>query len=656
MSGVFLSDGAFPVLTVWVPPSRAPKGITEVRARDIAPDFPGTIDFVLCEEVPLVVRAVIRKGFTFVAHNAEGFDALAWERFAEEQPSWYDTVHACRSAGIPASLDAASKFLGAAGKDEAGRKAMHLLCHKRPGSPYPVGTVELWKLLLRYNVGDVLELRRIYLATLGSIDPIALTLHQKINERGMPIDRSFARTLKNLWGELGDSARDEVAELTGGAIRERDMNSPAKVKAWLAGIGYPLDSLDRKRVEAMLADPEGYFPEDSPAAALAVAVIRARAQSVRATPGKIDRVFAAADADDRVRGCFVYHGAHTGRWSARDLQPHNFPRGVECDIAGLIAEPTLPRIRSAGPPGDVLGTLTRPIICAPEGRRLVICDFATVEARMVAWLTRDDTMLAAFGDTSRDIYREMAAVVYGVPLPTVTKDQRWLGKQVVLGCGYGMGAGKFEGNCRVLGKSVTPELSKQAVSAFRRTYASVPAGWKALGSAFRRVVEEGGSDTACRCQFTKVGSSVRLTLPSGRAIHYHDCRMEDLPPAYNPALRVPTITYRSAHGVRKSTWGGTIMENVSQAACRDLMVHSMRRLDAAGWEVVLHVHDELVVECEEAAAPSALRDMLDAMSVPPAWAAGFPMRCEGFMGERYTKGALKGFQTGEGFNGVVTVG
>lgn len=623
-----------------------------------------------CEEAPpQIVQSAIMARWPFVAHNADGFDAPAWGLLVGgEQPAWIDTIHGCRAAGLPAGLDGASRALGGEGKSKEGSRAMKLLTAakvSRGQAVYPVGTPELWLELLRYNVGDVLELERLYNAV-GSPEPELLAVHRKINARGIPVDLDLARTLKALWTELADTARDEVSELTGGALKARDLDSAVKVKNWMARKGFPVQSLARAPLEAMIADPDSFFGDsDDMNAVLVELVLRARQSAVRTAPGKLDRILASAVAG-RVRNCFVYHGAHTGRWTARDLQPHNFPRG----LAGLDVEAMLeqharregPKLHDVahyaamarGSASDALASLMRPVIRAPEGRRLVICDYASVEARCVAWLARDDKMLAAFADTSRDIYCEMASTVFGEPVTKASKDRRQLGKIIVLGCGYQMGENKFALTAKLGGTDLAKVgvTASQCVAAFRSEYPSVPVAWKAMNRTFIDTIEapDGSERTACRCVFRREGEDVCIVLPSGRSLRYRRARMEPVVPSWGGEPK-PSPCYTSNHGYRKTLYGGVLMENISQASCRDLLADAMVKLDGNAREIVMHVHDEIVGEVDEGSAADMLRDMLAVMSAPPVWAEGFPLSCEGYVSQHYVKSPLPGY-----LHGAATLG
>lgn len=610
------------------------------------------------EQPPPEVTDAISKGATFVAHNAEGFDAIAWRRFVPgPQPSWYDTAPCCRSGGLPPGLDKAAKSLGGPGKDDAGKKMMKLLTVATVSGGevvYRPCTPQAWIPFLRYNIVDVLELERVYNGTRSYGEPDVMTANARVNERGAPVDIAFARALQLLWKEHQAEAVAAVKAKTDGAISDKDLHSPAKVKKWLASQGVNVPSLERKQVEYMIADPEGFFGNaDDPAVARCIEVLRHRESAVRAVVGKVDRVFTAADPDARVRNMFVYYGAEaSGRFSGRELQPHNMPRGdSKLDVEGLCTgELTLARVKQAAERagcsvGDALGTLMRPIICPGPGRSLVIADYGQVEARFVNWLARQEDMLAVFADPSRDVYREFGAKLFHCEVAAVSKDQRQVSKVAVLGCGYGMGVDRFRALCDYstprVDLAAAGTTAEEVVKAYRSAHPNIVAAWKGLEQAAKDAVNHGGYRISHRVGFEKIGNDLHMILPSGRHQVYHNIHFWDRPAPWNPALMIAGLEYETPHGYFKSLYGGLLVGCATQGSCRDLMANAMVKLDAPCWETVLHVHDELVLECEDRDARELLHHVCETMSTVPDWAAGMPLRVEGFTAPRYVKAAWK---------------
>jgi DNA polymerase len=672
-------------IVLWVPSGRAPEKLREYNRGEFWPkDFPNQLDYEIVTrftaEVPSEIRDWQQKGHTFVAHNAAGFDAQAFHCLVDDQTpmTWFDTLPCAKAGAYPGDLDSLAKRLTGRGKDQ-GKDALKFLWAAkvtRSGEvAYPVGTAPLWLLMLRYNVADVLHLETIFHAVRDYGEADVLAAHQEINERGIAFDRGFLTHFYNLWLDAEVSAGDELARVTGGWLTLNDVKSPVKVKKYLEVIcGLKLHSLARDQMERLYVDPEEFFGEIDEGNELAakqvehaITVLKLRQAASRTGKGKLDRMFQLADSDDRIRNLLVYYGAHTGRFSGRGLQPHNFPRGRnEVDVEGLFTayergQLSSGRLRdeadrvtqthSDKPPcsvDDVLSTLVRSIFC---GDNLTIVDYGQVEARAVAWLADETKLLETFADPTADVYCAMASKVFGRPVTKKDKAERQVGKIVVLGCGYGMGAPKFDITARKLGADLTAAgvTALQCVDAYRSAYPEIAGRfqgtfrrgglWQDYAQAARNAIRNGHA-AAGKCRFRYSEGCLLVRLPSGRELIYRNARIEDRIPPYAFLLGLaldpkPTILYDHVHGYEKQLYGGLLTENIDQAHCRDLMATALVRCRAESIPVVMHVHDEIVTEGDH------LERLSEIMSTAPKWAKGFPLLVEGFTCPRYTKAAWK---------------
>ncbi len=530
------------------------------------------------------------------------------------------------------------------------------------GISYPIGTVPLWKTFLEYNIQDVLGMRELYNHVQSYGEPELLVLNARINERGCPIDVDFAAALRGLWVEHQARAKDSVHALTEGDVTGTDIRSPAKIKAWLKTQGLEIKSLERKAIEQMMLDPDSYFGDhDDPIVAKVTAVILERQQAVRATVGKVERLFSVLDPDERVRGMLTIYGAHTGRWSGRDFQPHNLPRGLpKLAVETLVDAPlTLDGVGTAatrvgGKTGDALATLMRSVIRASPGKELVIADYGAVEGRGLAWIARDARALAIFADHTQDIYLDMARALFGSRY-TGSKEQRQVGKVIILGCGYGMGPTKFAITARAMGVNLEAVgiSAGEAVKAYRLAYPNIPQVWRTLNNAVMSAITHGCHAVAGRCGWFLEGTTLICELPSGRKLRYRKARIEMLSPRWDPSGKAQeTIVYDSPMGFPKILYGGLLSENVVQALCRDLLADAIIRIEAEETPVVLHVHDEVVCEVMKEVAWRELHTVAHIMSTPPAWAQGFPLRVEGFTNPYYTKAPFSTSHTIDAMLGV----
>lgn len=653
LSVVFMVDDR---LIVWIPDGRTPLGYG-YTAPSVELHIGGMPDII----------AKLAETHVWVAHNAETFDAVAWERFYPDvRPRWIDTLHFCRLYGYPGSLDAASKAMGGAGKSDT--TAMKLLTTAKVVSGqvrYPVGTKPLWDQLIAYNIADVVELKRISDEVLYNDryrENPTLEVSSEVNQRGMYVDLPFARTLRDCWDTLRQQSYDHIAEMTGGKLTADNIRSPKQVKAWLESVGFPMVSLNSATVNQILNDPEKYINEadcERTEAELAIALLAERQNATRSTVGKLDRLFAVVDPDSCVRNIIQYHGAGTGRYSGRDLQPHNFARGVldGATVAELLSDMSWERVQAVAAKtkhptlknrnvsvSDVLATLTRSVLRARPGKKIIPIDFMGVEARGTAWVARCDRMLNVFSDKSKDIYCDMASSLYQREVTKHNKEERQCGKIIVLGCGYGMGHAKFDVTARVLlvdlaAANVTAE---QCVKAYREAYPEIPAVWRAYDKAMHYVVQNPGQTVvAGRCTFGYSGGFAWIELPSGRRLRYRNARRVLEAPKWDPNGRpMWQICYDTPYGFRKYLYGGLICENIVQAICRDILTDRMVALREHC--PVLHVHDEIVFEEGEERASDVIHTIGKQMATPPEWAADFPLGCEGFTGTHYTKAELPG--------------
>lgn len=302
-----------------------------------------------------------------------------------------------------------------------------------------------------------------------------------------------------------------------------------------------------------------------------------------------------------------YFGAHTGRFSGGDkMNLQNLPRG---------------------------GAL-RKALRAPEGMKLIACDSAQIEARMVAWLAGQEDLVAAFRD-ARDIYCEFASEVYGRPITKADKLERFVGKTCILGLGFGMGAEKFRKTLEIGQGGVSvkfeEEDSQRIVKLYRQTYPRIVGLWYECGDALR-IMADGGSDTISGVlAFDKN----KIFLPNGLHLTYPHLQADDKSFRYISdarACRKYEQTGECSEWTR--TYGGKIVENIVQALARIVVADQMARISQF-YKVVLQVHDEVVIVCREDEVEEAKEFVIATMSTPPVWAPDLPVACEADVGDNY---------------------
>ena len=311
---------------------------------------------------------------------------------------------------------------------------------------------------------------------------------------------------------------------------------------------------------------------------------------------KLESFDYATLSDDRFYGGCMYFGAHTGRFSGSggNLNLQNLPRG------------------------DMFGANLRHLIAPKKGRKLVVVDLSQIEVRTLCWLAKDTMALEEIREAS-DIY-EVFARRFGV----WDGDDGQFGKEepalrhrvktMVLGCGYGVGAKKF---ASIAGMTVRQATDR--VNLYRTSMTKVVALWNFLN---RRV-------HVCYSQLLPFS----FTLPSGRVMKYGSVKVV----LQHDRRQYVVMVNKGTKKIPMKVWGGLLAENLSQALARDIFSYILTQLHKKGHEVILHVHDEVVIECDEEKADGVLEDVLKVMSVPPPWIPDIPLAAEGKILNKYEK-------------------
>ncbi|MDB4312187.1 DNA polymerase, partial [bacterium] len=285
-------------------------------------------------------------------------------------------------------------------------------------------------------------------------------------------------------------------------------------------------------------------------------------------------------------------------------------------------------------PMEVAKSLIRTAIRAPEGKRFSCADWSAIEARMLAYLAGEETLMDIFR-SGGDPYVTMASIVYNVETSEVTKPMRQLGKQIILGCGYGMSARTFEKTCEGYGMDLSQlgVTAEKAVKTYRNSYKSIPKFWYALDDAVMKSVESPGAvQKVGRIHIKTTGGKMYIKLPSGRCIAYQGVQIRQHP-YFEGKMEVSYMTQAQGRYIRVGTYGGKLCENVVQGACADLMMFTLDLCSEKGLPVVMTVHDEVVVEDSR----DRLSELTEIMQTPPDWCSDFPLDAEGWVGESYRK-------------------
>lgn len=582
-----------------------------------------------------------------VAHNA-AFELAIWNHVLATRYGWPTlkpeqmrcTMAMAYAMGLPGSLDGAAAATGIdQRKDEKGARVMMQLA--KPRKVTADGSVIWWddpaklQMLYDYCKQDV-EVERALHKRLRELSPDEQELwllDQKINARGIKVDLPSidrADALVNAEkARLDQAMRDTTGNVVAGCT------DVAQLTAWLRYKGVNTEGVAKAHVTELMSR------DDLPAECRKALELRQAA--AKSSTAKLTAMAECAGPDGRMRGLFQYHGAATGRWAGRGPQLHNYPRPIvlhdqdeiEDVIANFDSVPYLDMMY--GEPMQLVSDCLRGMLIADEGKEFVCCDYSNIEGRVLPWLAGEDWKLEAFRAFDRgegpDLYLVTVSRGRGISIEEA-KPFRQEGKVEELAFQFGGGKGAMSTWCKTFGMKMSDDEKERRKVAWRRAHPAIVRFWYALEEAAIRAVQEGGVHRARGIAFKVSGSFLWCQLPSKRLLCY------PYPQIGEGTFGNDALTYMAVNGVtrkweRCATYGGSLAENVTQAVARDILVAGIRNCEAAGYPVVMHVHDEIVAEVP--LHEKSVDEMTSLMSNTPHWAAGLPVAAAGWRGRRYRK-------------------
>lgn len=449
-------------------------------------------------------------------------------------------------------------------------------------------------------------------------------LDQRINDRGIMVDRNLvnhAVACDLLYKEI---ATARAYELTG----LENPNSVSQLKRWLKEKGLEVDSLAKDTVKDLSMKAEGDVQE----------VLKLRLATSKTSVKKYEAIDRSVCAENRVHGLLQFYGANrTGRWAGRLVQIHNLPQNHLPDLElarALVSEGRYEEVElfyESTP--NVLSELIRTAFVAKPGCRFIISDYSAIEARVLAWLAGEEWRLQVF-ETHGKIYEASASAMFHVPIEEITKTSplRQKGKISELALGYGGAVGALT-SMGALKMGLTEEELPGLVSTWRSANPHITAFWWAVDEAAVTAVRDKKPSKVGRVSFEYKSGILFVTLPSGRKLSYVKPRM-----MLNKFGR-EGLTYEgigeSMKWMRLETYGPKLVENIVQAASRDILAEAMLRLEKEGFDIVCHVHDEVVLEVPD--GKSSVEEVNEIMAVNPVWTEGLPLKAAGFESPFYKK-------------------
>ena len=590
------------------------------------------------EEMQDVVAGLLDPDTLKIAHN-NAFERTALGKHSGyylPPEEWTDTMVLAAMNGLPMSLDAAGAALQIEyQKIKEGTTLINYFC--KPCKPtianggrtrnLPEHAPDKWQRFGEYNIRDVEAMRQIYRRLqdfpVTDFERRVWCLDTRINERGVLVDTELAQAAIDVDEAFTTEHSAEMRQLTG----LENPNSVAQLKDWLAVVGLECESLNK----AALVDlkKEAIDPTTK-------RVLELRQMLGKTSTKKYEAMTSAVGKDHRVRGLLQYYGAgRTGRWAGRLVQVQNLPQNHLDNIAQvreLVRSrdlETLELLYDSVP--DVLSQLIRTAFVAKPGHTFLVTDYAAIEARVIAWMAGEKWRQEVFAKGG-DIYCSSASQMFKVPVEKhgVNGHLRQKGKVAELACGYGGGVGALKAfGADKMG--LTEEEMQDIVTQWRLASPTIPRFWRDAENAAKGALQNPGKvfTLPCGVKYRRDRDALRCKLPSGRLLTYWGARLDI---EGNICFMGQNQTTRKWE--KTDTWGGKLVENIVQAVARDCLAVALLRLDAAGYAITFHVHDEIIAEAPEG---NRWEDMAEIMGQPIDWAPGLLLRGDGYDTPFYMK-------------------
>jgi len=596
------------------------------------------------------LQEMIDEASTIVIHNS-AFDRtiLRHHNVTMSMGKVRDTMVQALAHGLPGSLATLCDILGVPvdkAKDTRGKKLIQLFTKPRAknvrlrradAQTHP----EEWAEFVAYARSDVEAMREVY-KRLPSWNNIAAErglwiLDQQINDRGVAVDLDLARAALRAAARAGADLADRAKVATGGVVGS--LTQRDKLMAYLASeYDYvPKDMTKGTVTAALTGDLDPAVRE----------LLQIRQQASATSPAKYTVLVNGTSSDGRLRGTLQYCGAaRTGRWGGRLFQPQNLPRptlkqsAIEAGIAAmkldcedLVVDNVI----------ELCASAVRGCLIAPPSRKLVIADLSNIEGRVLAWLAGEEWKVKAFSDfdlgVGHDLYVLAYARSFGGTAEQVLENKksgdgmmRQLGKIMELALGYQGSVGAFSSMARLYGVEKGEEEVLSIVKAWRKAHRCIVGFWYDVEFAARQVLRDPETRREVRDLTLDVENGwLRIRLPSGRYLCYPDARENEEDKIAYSGVNQYTRKWQTLE-----TYGGKLVENIVQATARDVLAHGMALAERAGYEICLHVHDELITETPDDPAYSA-EGLSALMATEPGWSFGLPLAAAGFECNRYRK-------------------
>ena len=604
---------------------------------------PFMVDLACGEDVPECVwAAIFDPEIIKTAWNAQ-FERTIFGKMAGETlspDSWKCTMVWSASLSLPLALKTAAQVLKTGEqKDSAGEALIRYFsipCKPTKANGgrtrnLPEHNPESWRKFKEYCLQDVRTERdirkRLECFPLIDHEWDYYHLDQRVNDRGVKIDLPLVEQAITCDLMQSEIMTKKAYELTG----LENPNSVSQLKSWLEERGIPIESLGKKDVAALIEELDKHSTD-----AEALEMMKLRLQMAKSSVKKYQAAQRYVCRDGRAHGLFQFSGANrTQRWAGRGIQLQNLPQNhIETleEARELIRMGCFDMVESIyGNTPDILSQLIRTMLIPKDSCEFVIADFSAIEARVLAWLAGEDWVLQAFRD-GKDLYCATASQMFGVPVVKhgVNGDLRQKGKIATLACGYSGSTGALI-SMGALSMGLKEDELPEIIDSWRTANPHIVQFWWDVEKAAVETVKDHQERQVRMIRFQFYANTLWLVLPSGRKLAYIKPKLQP-----NRFGRM-AITYeglgQNNKWCRGETYSGKLVENITQATARDLLAEAMWRLEQAEFDIVAHVHDEVILEVPRGSI--TVDEVCGIMNQNPSWADGLPLASAGYIGEKF---------------------
>ena len=611
----------------------------------------------------------------FLIHP-EKYEIHAWNSFFEwviwthvlKLPTppisqWHDTAGLASAMALPRALGACAIALGMPENKLKDKRGYYLI--NKLSKPNKLNKDKtLLEEMYNYCIQDVITEQAIAkkLYKLNPTERKIWELDQTINIRGVKVDRPSVKDGIYLYEKHQKTLKDNLIELTG----LENPNSQKQFLGWLLDKGVLVDNVQKSTLQNVLNSPDDFGVHEA---------VNLKLSLSKTAPKKYIAIKEKIGSGTRLHGNIMYHGASTGRWVSTGVNLQNIARPtLDPDTCiELIKTRDINRFSEENiNPIEALSSSIRGMLIPTKDKKFVVGDYASIEARVLAWLAEQKDKTEIFKGDGK-IYEHTASKMFRKPVESITKDERFLGKIAELACGYGGGAKAFHLMAENYGVNISKEKANSLKNDWRRANPKIVKFWSDIETCAKDAIRYGVLRKLRNIEFITKNRFLWCKLPSGRTLAYYNpvCKAkkvlcysiegvnETTTEVYNEAIhgektkfiaearRLGVEAYefdstvisffgtdsRTRKWCSQYTYGAKLVENIAQAVSRDIMAHSMLELEKEDYNIVLTVHDEIISETEL----GTVDQFKTLMEKTPNWANGLPVSVEAYEAMRYKK-------------------